>query len=618
MIQDRYPGVPRLALTATADGPTRRDIIEQLGLEGAKVFATGFDRPNIRYLVTPKDRPDEQLLRFIREEHSGESGIVYRMSRKKVEQTAAKLQANSIPALPYHAGMAAAERERNQETFMREDGAVMVATVAFGMGVDKPNVRFVAHLDPPTSLESYHQETGRAGRDGLPADAWMAYGLADIAMLRMLLSRDSGDAATPGDLSETRERFDRVRQHKLTALLGFCETVRCRRQVLLAYFGENLPEPCNNCDTCLNPVATWDGMMEAQKALSNIFRTGQRFGAGHLADVLMGKASTAIKRWGHDRLSTFGIGADRSRREWTSIYRQLAAAGYVQVDMEGFGALRLTDKSWDILKKGETIRFRHDPEQSARKREKKSRVPTTETTLLAEEARTLWESLRALRQKVAQEQGVPPYAVFPDRTLLEMIRYRPGSADELLNISGIGLVKQQHYGDRFLDALALHEKEHGRPVGLPPLPGGTVPLQTLPDQCHLTPTEEQTLEIFRRNSSMEETARVRGLKPTTVAAHLTRCVALGRLSTAEATGLPDAEISRIEKLFHDLQSKGIVSLTAIKEALADEFDYDTLRCVRAGLNRTANARPPNFHPLTAAAENSRDQDCFHSVRNRLL
>ncbi|MFP4315852.1 MAG: DNA helicase RecQ [Desulfovibrionales bacterium] len=594
-IKERFPAVPRIALTATADGPTREDILQQLGLENARVFAAGFDRPNIRYLVLPKERPEAQLLQFIREEHPGEAGIVYRMSRKKVESTAERLQANGIPALAYHAGMDGPSREHNQERFMREEGMVMVATVAFGMGVDKPNVRFVAHLDPPTSLEAYHQETGRAGRDGLPADAWMTYGLADMAVLRQIVSRDGAqesqagarEAATPQQ-AKARERHERIKQQKLTALLGYCETVRCRRQVLLGYFGEDLPQPCGNCDTCLHPVQSWEGTMEAQKALSNIFRTGQRFGAGHLADVLIGKKTPAILRWAHDRVTTFGIGTDRSRKEWMSIYRQLAASGHVWVDMESYGCLKLTDRSWDILKGGEKILFRQDPIQSDRNRTKhqsgNAGFDIQSQILTTQEARALWDRLKGLRLEIAREQGVPPYAVFPDRTLLEMIRYRPRDSKELLCISGVGRVKEETFGQRFVREIEAHEAEHGRPKGLPSLPETAGEQKRVPRIREFTETLKTTLQLFQETGSIEETAGARGLKSATISKHLADCVSLGRITPAEATGLDPGEIETIERVIKEQRANGMTSLSAVFDALDGAYPYEVLRCVRAGMD----------------------------------
>jgi ATP-dependent DNA helicase RecQ len=580
-----FPGVPRLALTATADDMTRADIIRQLRLDSARVFASGFDRPNIRYLVTLKDRPEQQLLAFLRSRPPGEAGIVYRMSRKKVEATAQALSKEGFTALPYHAGLSAAAREAGQERFMREEGVVMVATVAFGMGVDKPNVRFVAHLDPPTSLEAYHQETGRAGRDGLPAVAWMTYGLADIAMLRRLVAMDDAQAAGLHGDGEARKRHERLKQHKLTSLLGYCETAGCRRQALLRYFGQDLPEPCGNCDTCLHPVETWDGTVAAQKALSNIFRVREGFGAGHLADVLAGKATTAVERWGHAALSTFGVGTELSRAEWLSVYRQLVAAGLADVDLEGYGALKLNSRSWDVMKGRQNVSLRRDPQPvrgGLRAKAPAAGAPTTETGNADDGA--LWESLRALRLEISREQGVPPYAVFADRTLMDMVRLRPRLVEELLSVSGVGRMKLAAYGERFVEVLRRHEDEFGRPQELPPLPAPRAEKVRLQADA-LSATEQASVDAFAQAGSVREAAAARGLKPATVFAHLIKAVALGRLGAAEVAGLTRAQLSRIEEIMDSVRVRGQAGLAVAHEALGGEFDFDVLRCVRAGMRR---------------------------------
>lgn len=587
MLCEHFPGVPRLALTATADDLTRADIIRQLHLESARIFASGFDRPNIRYLVTLKDHPDQQLLTFLRSQPPGEAGIVYRMSRKKVEATAANLSKQGFTALPYHAGLDAAVRERNQERFMREDGVVMVATVAFGMGVDKPNVRFVAHLDPPTSLEAYHQETGRAGRDGLPAVAWMTYGLGDIAMLRRLVAMDAGPRSAPADFEEqrgeTKARHERLKQQKLTALLGYCETAQCRRQVLLRYFGQELPEPCGNCDICLTPVETWDGTVSAQKALSNIFRAKEGFGAGHLADVLVGKQTKAVERWAHHELSTFGIGTELARPEWLSVYRQLVAAGLADVDMEGYGALKLNAGSWEVMKGGRTVLLRRDPHPVVAERVQKS-ASAGMAELNSPEARELWEALRALRLHISREQNVPPYAVFADRTLLEMVRYRPRRVEELLGVSGVGRMKLAAYGERFVELLNQHESEHGRPDDVPAAPLPRVE-KVQPRSGELSGTEQTSLDLFRQNGSVSAVAEARSLKAGTIYGHLTKAIALGHLNAGEVTGLSRTELSRIEEALSSMRFRGMAALGAVAEALGGEFSYEILRCVQAAMLR---------------------------------
>jgi len=585
VLAEHFPGVPRVALTATADDLTRADILRQLRLTSARVFASGFDRPNIRYHVALKDRPEQQLLDFLRSRPAGEAGIVYRMSRKKVESTVQLLAGAGFPALPYHAGLSAPVREANQERFMVEDGVIMVATVAFGMGVDKSNVRFVAHLDPPTSLEAYHQETGRAGRDGLPAVAWMTYGLGDIAMLRRLVAMDSGNdrvEALEGEgRAEARQRHERLKQQKLTALLGYCETVQCRRQVLLRYFGQELAEPCGNCDICLNPVQSWDGTVAAQKALSNIFRVREGFGAGHLADVLVGKTTKAVERWGHAGLSTFGVGTELARPEWLSVYRQLVAAGLADVDMEGYGALRLNRRSWEVMKGERTVQLRRDPKPAA---VPASRTARADASPLTDEERGLWESLRTLRLDISREQGVPPYAVFSDRTLNELVLHRPRNCEEMLGISGVGRMKLASYGERFMEVLRRHEDEHGRPESVLPPPPAPASKTAAPRDSS-SETERTSLELFRLEGSVAGVASRRGLKPATVYGHLVKAIARGEIGAAEVTGLSRAELSRIEEVLQSLRRRGRAALTAASEALDGEFDYEVLRCVQAELMR---------------------------------
>jgi ATP-dependent DNA helicase RecQ len=438
MLRDRFPGVPRLALTATADPQTREDIRRRLRLDEARLFLASFDRPNIRYAIQIKQDSKRQLLAFIRE-RPGASGIVYCLSRAKVEDTAAWLQGEGIDALPYHAGLDAAIRRRNQDSFLKSDGQVLVATIAFGMGIDKPDVRFVAHLDLPGSLEAYYQETGRAGRDGLPSDTLLLYGMQDLALRRRMIAEGEAPA-----------EVKRVEHAKLDALLALCETAGCRRQALLAHFGETLAAPCGNCDTCLEPVESWDGTVAAQKALSAILRTGQRFGVGHLVDVLTGVTNEKIERQGHDRLPTFGVGKELGRKEWGSVFRQLVAFGLVEIDHDAFGALRATEAARPVLRGERPLSLRRD-----RRRMRAARPAKGEQSIqLSGNDARLFEALRAERGKLARAQGVPPYIIFHDSTLVALASLRPRTLEELARVPGMGQKKLERYGEAFLSVLA--------------------------------------------------------------------------------------------------------------------------------------------------------------------
>ena len=447
VLHERFPEAPRIALTATADEPTRREIVARLKLEDARVFISSFDRPNIRYRISQNSaNAREQLLRFIREEHAGDAGIVYCLSRKRVDEIAAWLAANGLMALPYHAGLAAEMRAANQSRFINEEGVIIVATIAFGMGIDKPNVRFVAHLNLPKSIEAYYQETGRAGRDGLPADAWMIYGLQDVITLRQML-----------ESSESDDAHKRVERHKLDAMLGLSELTTCRRQALLAYFSETSPKPCGNCDNCLEPPETWDAPVPAQKALSCVHRTGQRFGVNYLVDVLLGKDDDRIKRFGHDQLTTFGIGKELDNNEWRGVFRQLIARGLLAVDLEGHGGLRMTDLSRPVLRGEERLMLRRDAKPEKIKKTKAARAARSPFTQEADQR--LWEALRARRLECARKQGVPPYIVFHDATLAEMVERRPRTLNDLAHISGVGERKLEAYGEDFIGVIRAHADE---------------------------------------------------------------------------------------------------------------------------------------------------------------
>ncbi len=440
LLHERWPQVPRIALTATADPPTRREIVERLQLEDAQQFISSFDRPNIRYRVVQKDNARKQLLDFLAA-HRDAAGIVYCLSRKKVEETAAFLAGHGFAALPYHAGLSAQTRSANQRRFLREDGVVIVATIAFGMGIDKPDVRFVAHMDLPKSLEGYYQETGRAGRDGEAADAWLCYGLGDLVTLKQMIEQ-----------SESGEERKRLERRKLDALLGYCESTVCRRHLLLAGFGEDYARACRNCDNCLDPPQCWDATVEAQKALSCVARTGQRFGAAHVIDVLRGAETEKIAQFGHARLSTYGIGADLDAKQWRGVFRQLVAAGVLDIDTEGYGALRLTEASRPVLRGERKIELRRDIERKHGKTARATRTATAAADLPLH-AVPRFDVLRSLRARLAREQNVPAYVIFHDATLRAIALAQPTDLDALADISGVGISKLERYGGQVLDAL---------------------------------------------------------------------------------------------------------------------------------------------------------------------
>lgn len=448
MLHERWPEVPRLALTATATDVTRSEIAERLALHDAQHFVASFDRPNIRYHIVEKQEVRKQLLQLLRQEHAGDAGIVYCLSRNKVDETAAFLCEQGIEALPYHAGLGAALRAKNQSRFLREDGIVMVATIAFGMGIDKPDVRFVAHIDLPKSVEGYYQETGRAGRDGLPATAWLAYGLQDVVQQRRMIDESSGDDA-----------FRRRLGSQLDAMLGLCETITCRRERLLQYFGQSM-SACGNCDNCLTPPQAWDGTVAAQKMLSTIYRLwkerGQRYGAGHLIDILRGKQTPRVLEHGHSALTVFGIGQDLSEQAWRSVLRQLLAHSLLMVDQEGYGTLALTDQSRAILKGERTLLLRRE---AVRLTERAGRNPATPRAKslppdLPLAAQPVFEALRSWRAEIARSHGVPAYVIFQNATLGEIARARPASLEALSHVNGVGIKKLESYGDSILACIA--------------------------------------------------------------------------------------------------------------------------------------------------------------------
>ena len=442
LLQERFPSIPRIALTATADVRTRKEIVERLSLTDARAFVSGFDRPNIRYAIANKTTVKKQLLDFLKQRQN-EAGIVYCLSRKKVEDTAAWLTQQGFTALPYHAGLPAQLRQTHQKRFLRDDGVIIVATIAFGMGIDKPDVRFVAHLDLPKSIEAYYQETGRAGRDGLPADAWMVFGLQDVVRLQQMAQESDGS-----------EQFKRAERHKLDAMLGLCEVTSCRRKVLLNYFADNAPDQCGNCDNCQIPPQTWDATEAAQKLLSCVYRTGQRFGAMHMMDVLQGKETDKVVQHGHQQQSTFGLGKNIHEAQWRSLIRQLVVRGLLRVDIEGYSALQLTDQCRPVLK-GEQSLFLRIEEIKAPTAKKPGSKSARKAQILPED-QELWDELRECRKMLAEESNVPPYVIFHDATLKEMLDTMPTSEAEMLRINGVGESKLEKYGDDFLHILRRH------------------------------------------------------------------------------------------------------------------------------------------------------------------
>jgi ATP-dependent DNA helicase RecQ len=550
-LHERYPEIPRIALTATADSRTRQEIIERLALSKARIFCSSFDRPNIRYTIGLKANPRQQLLDFIGGTHDGHSGIVYCLSRRKVDETTEWLRSKGYRALPYHAGLPAEVRQQNQRRFLREEGLIVVATIAFGMGIDKPNVRFVAHLDLPRSIEAYYQETGRAGRDGLPASAWMVYGLQDIIMLRGMV-----------DASEASEVHKQIERHRLDAMLGFCELTTCRRQALLHYFGEQTDHACGNCDTCLSPVGTWNATEAAQKALSCVYRTGQRYGAHYVVDVLLGKDSERAQTLGHSTLSTFGIGGELTDKQWLSVFRQLLIRGHLQVDMESHGALRLTESARPILRGEQHLMLRRDIEKTERaKRRKSSDLPSQFPDSADEQ---LWQELRLLRRRLANEQGVPPYLILHDSVLQEMVSQRPTTMAELARLPGIGDRKLERYGANFLEIMET--------FGTP---------SAIPTTNHRNSAEE-SLALFQLGMNVDQIMLRRGLTRSTIFGHLIQAVNQGQADSLEVVGMAKEEAASLEKTWRALPETDTMKLLPLFEAFNGRYDYEVLRCLRAG------------------------------------
>ncbi|WP_300730788.1 DNA helicase RecQ [Pseudomonas sp.] len=544
-LAEMFPHVPRIALTATADKRTREEIVTRLHLQNAERFLSSFDRPNIFYRIVPKEQPRKQLLAFLSERRS-DAGIVYCLSRKKVDEVAQFLCDQGFPALPYHAGLPNETRAANQKRFLNEEGLIMVATIAFGMGIDKSNVRFVAHLDLPKSLEAYYQETGRAGRDGLPADAWMAYGLQDVVMLKQMLQNSEGD-----------ERHKRLEHHKLDAMLALCEETRCRRQTLLAYFDEDMPQPCGHCDNCVDGVQTWDATEPARQALSAIYRTGQRYGTGHLIDVLLGRENEKVRSFGHQHLSVFGVGKARAEGEWRTLFRQLVARGLADIDIEGYGGLRLSDSCRPLLRGEVTLELRRElkPQTSV-----KSSSASPASQLVRGEEREQWEALRALRRKLAEEHGVPPYVIFPDSTLLEMLRSQPASLSDMAKVSGIGARKLERYGEAFLEVLG----------------GQAETPKVVADIRH------ELISLARAGMTPLQIAGQLNCTEKNVYTMLAEAIGRQELSLDQALDLPEELMEEVQDAFLDGEGE-LPSVASVAEQFKGRVPEGVLYCVRAAL-----------------------------------
>ena len=562
ILASRFPSVPRIALTATADERTREEIVTELKLESALRFVASFDRPNIRYTIAEMGSMSarERLWSFLEREHAEDAGIVYCLSRKSVDETAAWLTAKGRKALAYHAGLEPHLRRFAQDAFINQDGVIVVATIAFGMGIDKPDVRFVAHLNLPKSIEAYYQETGRAGRDGEPANAWMAYGISDVMQLRQWIAQSDGSDA-----------FKQVQRQKLDALVGLAEMVGCRRQALLAYFGEVLPKPCGNCDNCLNPPETTDGTVLAQKALSAVYRTGQRFGVAYVVDVLLGKADERAVRNRHDTLSVFGIGKDTEASQWRTLFRQLAAQGYLAGDEDGHGTLALTEKARPLLRGEEPFLLRTAPRparKSKTRRDGKSGVQLTARDMSAQDLsaqdKALFLALKTLRAELARDAKLPPYVVAHDRTLLELAGKRPATEDALHEITGLGASKIKRYGAAFLAAIAAFR----------PHPAF---------DNRLSSTVNETLALHLEGKDAEAIASLRGLSLDTVYGHLAEAIEAGLIEARAALALDDADVDEILGAFERTGTLESGKLGPAHAALGGRYDFGILRCLLAEL-----------------------------------
>jgi ATP-dependent DNA helicase RecQ len=552
LLAQYFPDVPRVALTATADARTQQEIISRLCLADGQSFVAGFDRPNIYYQIELKQQPKQQLLAFIKKQHMNDAGIVYCLSRKKTEAIAAWLTAEGFLALPYHAGLSYEKRTLHQNRFLREEKIIIVATIAFGMGIDKPDVRFVAHLDLPKSIEAYYQETGRAGRDGEPANAWMVYGLEDVIKLReMMGSSNKG--------SEEKNEYKRIEHQKLESMLGLCEITSCRRHALLHYFGDKSAPSCGYCDMCKNPVATWDGTEAAQKAISCAYRTEQRFGVNYLIDVLCGASTEKIKQFGHHQLSVYGVGKELTKMQWRSIYRQLIARNFLRIDFANFNRVLLTEQCRPLLRGEINIELRQEVTRTS----KLKKTAYTTQAKVHQQHVELWELLRVRRAELAKEKNVPPYVVFHDSVLMQMVELLPLTKNHFSQLSGVGEKKCTEYAQLFIDIIAdyLEQKKVGGEISA---------------------TILETQQLFEMGLSVEEIAKKREISLSTVYTHASQLIRHGVVILEQVVPLSKSQVQLIESAFidHDGMNE-IVKLKPIYEALSEAFDYGVLRCVHA-------------------------------------
>ena len=563
ILPERFPTVPRIALTATADARTREEIIAELKLQDAERYIASFDRPNIRYIIIEQGSVGnrEKLWQFIETEHKDDAGIVYCLSRKTVDETAAWLSAKGRRAMAYHAGLPAEVRRRTQEKFLKNDGMIICATIAFGMGIDKPDVRFVAHLNLPKSIESYYQETGRAGRDGDAANAWLCFGIQDIITQRQWIAQ--------GDGSEAHKQMQR---QKLDALIGLTETASCRRQRLLAYFGEELDQPCGNCDTCLSPPKTFDGTLAAQKALSAIYRTGQRFGVGYLVDILAGKLDPRISKNAHDKLNVYGAGKDLKPDIWRGLFRQLMASGHIAADTDGHGSLTLTERARPLLRGEEQFLMREAAVSAKSTREKKtSQDASSSAASLSSSGHDVYASLKALRHNLATEASLPPYVICHDRTLVELAQIRPRTATALHDITGLGERKIARYGAAFLEVIRSFA------------PAAEAPQEKINLKHRLSTSATKTHELQQLGKAAEEIAKERGLEISTIYGHFAEIVETGIEEANALLALAPDELDEISAAFESCQTIETGKLAPAHAALGGKYDYGILKCLLAEL-----------------------------------